>query len=143
MRIVKKILLLGGLLFALLLGGVFISSAIWPRINDVKTGETPEYPELQPQHFSVAAYKAFDAALATAKDLGWEIVRADRQTGEIDAVDTTRILRFKDDVTITIKPGVGENCTVYVHSRSRVGKGDFGTNARRILRFQAELAKRL
>lgn len=143
MRIVKKILLTGGLLFAMLLGGLLISSLIWPRINDVKTGETPEYPELQPQYFSVAAYKAFDAALATARDFGWEILREDRQAGEIKAVETTRVLRFKDDVTITIKPSVGENCTVYVHSRSRMGKGDFGTNARRILRFQAELAKRL
>ncbi len=143
MRIIKKILLTSGLLFAMALGGLLISSLIWPRINDVKTGESSEYPELQPQHFTVATYKAFDAALATAKDFGWEIVREDRQVGEIDAVETTKILRFKDDVTITVKPGVGENCTVYVHSRSRVGKGDFGTNARRILRFQAELAKRL
>lgn len=143
MRIVKKILFTGGLLFALLLGGLLISSLIWPRVNNVKTGESPEYPDLQPQHFSVAAYKAFDAALATAREFGWEIVREDRQTGEISAVETTRLLRFKDDVTITVKPGVGEVCTVYVHSRSRVGKGDFGTNARRILRFQAELAKRL
>lgn len=143
MQVVKRILLTGGLLFAVLLGSLLISSLIWPRINDVKTGETPEYPDLQPQHFTVVAYKAFDAALATARDLGWEIVREDRQAGEIDAVDTTRILRFKDDVTITVKPGVGENCTVYVHSHSRLGKGDFGTNARRIVRFQAELAKRL
>ena len=143
MRIVKKILLMGGLLVALLLSGLLISSAIWPRINNVKTGETPEYADLQPQHFSVAAYKAFDAALATANALGWEVVREDRQTWEIEAVETTRILRFKDDVTITVKPGLGENCTVYVHSRSRVGKSDFGTNARRIQRFQAELAKRL
>ena len=143
MRIARKILLTGGLLFAVLLGGVLISSLLWPRINDVKTGETPEYPELQPQHFMVPAYRAFDAALATVQEFGWEITREDRQAGEIEAVDRTLIFRFKDDVTITIKPGSGENCTVYVHSRSRVGKGDFGTNARRILRFQAELAKRL
>ena len=143
MGIVKKILLWGGLLCAALLGGLLISSLIWPRINDVKTGETLEYPELQPQHFSVAAYRAFDAASATARELGWEILREDRQTGEIDAVETTRILHFKDEITITVNPGVGENCSVYVQSHSRVGKGDFGTNARRIKRFQAELAKRL
>lgn len=143
MRNARKILLTGGLLFAVLLGGVLISSLLWPRTNDVKTGETPEYPELQPQHFMVPAYRAFDATLATVQEFGWEITREDREAGEIEVVATTRIFRFKDDVTITIKPGIGENCTVYVHSRSRVGKGDFGTNARRILRFQAELAKRL
>lgn len=143
MRIFKKLLLLGAVLFALLLAGGLISSFIWPRINDVKTGETPEYPEIQPQHFNVPPYRAFDAALATARDLGWEVLREDREGGEIDAIETTRILRFKDDITITIKPGNNNNCAVYVHSRSRVGKGDFGTNARRILRFQSELTKRL
>lgn len=143
MRVAKKIFLTGGILFALLLSAGLIFSFIWPQINDVKTGETPEYPELQPQHFTVPAYRAFDASLAIAKDFGWEITREDRQAGEIDAVATTLVFHFKDDVTITIKPGGGENCTVYVHSQSRVGKGDFGTNARRILRFQAELAKRL
>lgn len=143
MRSVKKILLTGGVLFALLLSGGLVASFLWPLINDVKTGETPEYPDVQPQHFLVPAYRAFDAALATAREFGWEVTREDRLTGEIDAVETTPLFRFKDDVTITIKPGGGESCTVYVHSRSRVGKGDFGTNARRILRFQAELAKRL
>lgn len=143
MRVIKKFFLIGGLLVVLLLSAGLLASFIWPPINDVKTGETPEYPELQPQHFRVPAYRAFDAALATVRDFGWEISREDRQAGEIDAVDTIFLFRFKDDVTITIKAGNGENCTVYVHSRSRVGKSDFGVNARRILRFQAELAKRL
>ncbi len=143
MRIVKKMMLTLGILFALLVGGVLISGLIWPRINDVKTGDTPEYPEIQPQRFNVAMIRAFDASLATAQDLGWEIVHQSREAGEIEAIDTTKIMRFKDDVTITIKSGTGESCSVYVHSRSRVGKGDLGANARRILLFQTELAKRL
>ena len=143
MRMVKKMILALGVLFALLVGGVLISGLIWPRINDVKTGDTPEYPDLQPQKFGVSVVRAFDASLATARDLGWEIVHESREAGEIEAVDTSRIFRFKDDVTITIKPGTGESCSVYVHSRSRVGKGDLGANARRIIRFQTELAKRL
>ena len=143
MRIVKKMMLTLGILFALLVGGVLISGLIWPRINDVKTGDTPEYPEIQPQRFPVAMIRAFDASVATAQDLGWEIVHQSREAGEIEAIDTTKIMRFKDDVTITIKSGTGESCSVYVHSRSRVGKGDLGANARRILLFQTELAKRL
>lgn len=143
MRIVKKMMLTLGILFALLVGGVLISGLIWPRINDVKTGDTPEYPEIQPQRFNVAMIRAFDASLATAQDLGWEIVHQSREAGEIEAIDTTKIMRFKDDVTITIKSGTGESCSVYVHSRSRVGKGDLGANARRIILFQTELAKRL
>ena len=143
MRMVKKMILALGVLFALLVGGVLISGLIWPRINDVKTGDTPEYPDIQPQKFSVSVVRAFDASLTTARDLGWEIVHESREAGEIEAVNTSRIFRFKDDVTITIKPGTGESCSVYVHSRSRVGKGDLGANARRIIQFQTELAKRL
>jgi len=62
--------------------------------------------------------------------------------GEIHAVATTSVFRFNDDVTITISHE-GEGAVVNVRSHSRVGKGDFGTNARRIRRFQAELAKRV
>jgi uncharacterized protein (DUF1499 family) len=45
-------------------------------------------------------------------------------------------------VTVTIRSEGGVT-VVNVHSRSRIGKGDLGTNARRIRSFQAELAKRL
>ena len=57
--------------------------------------------------------------------------------GEIRAVATTRVLRFKDDVSIT----VGNDGTVNV--RSRIGKGDLGANARRIADFQARLREYL
>jgi Protein of unknown function (DUF1499) len=110
-----------------------VAAAIWPTINDVRTGATPEYPELQAQRFTRPPDQVFAAALATAREMGLEITTAEK--GEIHAVATTRILRFKDDVTITVSP----DSTVNVHSRSRVGKGDLGANARRIADFQARL----
>jgi uncharacterized protein (DUF1499 family) len=60
----------------------------------------------------------------------------------IEAVATTRVFKFKDDVTVTMTRQ-GAATVVNVRSKSRVGKGDLGTNARRIRAFQAELAKRL
>jgi uncharacterized protein (DUF1499 family) len=114
-----------------------VAAAIWPTINDVRTGATPEYPQLQPQRFAKPADQVFAAALATAREMGLEVTSAGN--GEIRAVATTRILRFKDDVTIT----VGADGTVNVHSRSRIGKGDLGANARRIRHFQMRLAEKL
>jgi uncharacterized protein (DUF1499 family) len=108
----------------------------------VKTGETPQYADLQPQRFNQPYDRVFDAALTTAQELDWEVTAQDRNRGEIHAVATTPVLRLKDDVTITISHE-GEGALVNVRSRSRVGKGDWGTNARRIRRFQTELAKRL
>jgi uncharacterized protein (DUF1499 family) len=130
-------------LIALLIAGLGISGLVWPRINDVQTGETPEYPHLQPQEFKLPVYQVFDAALSVARDLGWSDIIEDRGNGRIHAVATTLIFRFKDDITITIQPDGAGGTTVNVRSHSRVGRGDFGANARRIERFQAELARRL
>jgi uncharacterized protein (DUF1499 family) len=142
MRILKKTLLALVALLILLIGSIVIAGMIWPRINDVKTGETAEYPDLQPQEFRQPYYRVYDAALSVANDLGWQIEIEDRQNGKIEAVATTSIFRFRDDVTITFKAD-GPSVFVNLRSHSRVGKGDLGANARRIRLFQAELAKRL
>ena len=131
-----------GLVLVVLLVARLVAAFIWPTINDVKTGETPQYADLQPQHFNQAYAQVFDAALATAQALGWEVTAQDRNQGEIRVVATTTVFRFKDDVTITLSHA-GEGALVNVRSHSRIGKGDLGTNARRIRRFQAELAKRM
>jgi hypothetical protein len=142
MKLAQRFFIAAGLLLCLLVGAALIAGTAWPRINDVRTGATPEYPDLQPQTFGPPPYQVYDAALATAREMGWEIVGEDRAAGEIHAVATVPVFRFKDDVTVTVKPD-GDRVTVNVRSRSRVGKGDLGVNARRIRRFQAELAKRL
>jgi len=115
---------------------------IWPTINDVRTGATPEYPELQPQRFTKPFDQVFAAAAATAREMDFAVAAQSSEKGEILAVATTRVLRFKDDVTITLGRE-GQAVSVNVRSRSRIGKGDLGANARRIRDFQARLAEKL
>ena len=117
-----------GIVVVTLVVARLLAACIWPTINDVRTGATPQYPDLQPQRFAQPYDRVFDAALTTARAQGW--------------VATTRLFRFKDDVTIDVTHE-GDGAVVNVRSHSRIGKGDFGTNARRIRRFQAELAQRL
>jgi uncharacterized protein (DUF1499 family) len=126
----------------LLASSPFMLGLIWPRINDVKTGATPEYPDIQPQRFNQPFEKVFDAALGAAQAMEWDMRETNRDQGIIEAVATTRLFKFKDDVTITVTRE-GDASIVNVRSKSRVGKSDLGTNARRIRAFQAELAKRL
>jgi uncharacterized protein (DUF1499 family) len=126
----------------LLASSPFMLGLIWPTINDVKTGATPEYPDVQPQSFNQPHDKVFEAALAVAQAMGWEIRETNHEQGIIEAVATTRLFKFKDDVTVMITRE-GDATIVNVRSKSRVGKSDLGTNARRIRAFQAELAKRL
>ena len=126
----------------LLASSPFLLGLIWPRINDVKTGATPEYADLQPQRFNQPPEKVFIESLKISLDQGWYIRESKPEQGIIEAVATTRLFKFKDDVTITIT-SEGNSTVVNVRSKSRVGKGDLGTNARRIRAFQAELAKKL
>jgi uncharacterized protein (DUF1499 family) len=126
----------------LLAGSPFMLRLIWPPINDVSTGATPQYGDIQPQRFSQSSEQVFNAALETSRQMGWEIRESAPATGTIEAVATTRLFKFKDDVTVTITREA-EQTIVNVRSRSRVGKGDLGTNARRIRAFQQELARRL
>jgi uncharacterized protein (DUF1499 family) len=123
----------------------FMLRLIWPRVNDVKTGATPEYPDIQPQRFNQPFDKVFEAAANAAQAMGWETRETDREQGVIEAIATTpilKLLKFKDDVTVTVTREA-DATIVNVRSKSYLGKGDLGTNARRIRAFQAELAKRL
>ncbi len=131
-----------GILIVALVAARLLAACIWPTINDVRTGGTPQYADLQPQRFAQPYDRVFEAALATARAEGWDVTTNDRERGEIAAVATTRFLRFKDDVTISVTHD-GDGALVNVRSHSRVGKGDLGANARRIRRFQADLAHRL
>ena len=126
----------------LLASSPFILGLIWPRINDVRTGETPQYADLQPQRFNQPVEQVFAAALAVVQANGWDIRLTEPAEGVIEATATTRLFKFKDDVTITVTRE-GNGSVVNVRSKSRIGKGDLGTNARRIRAFQAELATRL
>jgi len=78
--------------------------------------------------------EVFAAAEKVARDLGWEIVRADPDSGQIEATATTYWFRFKDDVVIRLTPR-GTESYVDIRSKSRVGQGDMGANAGRIQAF--------
>ena len=90
---------------------------------------------------SAAPKEAFTRALAVAQDRGWEIVSADESTGRIEATDTTQWFGFKDDVVVRLTAW-GTGTRVDVRSVSRVGRGDVGTNARRIEEYLDSLQDR-
>lgn len=92
------------------------------------------YPDLMPVRLSVPPAEAFERALAAVEALGWEIVAAEPADGRIEATDTTFWFRFKDDIVIRIRP-TSDGSVVDARSVSRVGRGDAGTNARRLRAF--------
>ncbi|MGI8650948.1 MAG: DUF1499 domain-containing protein [Rubrobacter sp.] len=65
-----------------------------------------------------------------AKRPKWEA--KDERDGEFRLVRTTRILRFKDDVTASVSPEGEDGSKLVAESASRVGKSDFGQNPRNL-----------
>lgn len=98
---------------------------------DVARAQAQAYPDLRTRRMELAPDRAFERALATARNMDWEIVAADPASGRIEATATTLWFGFKDDIVIRVEPD-GGGSRVDLRSVSRVGKSDVGTNARRI-----------
>jgi uncharacterized protein (DUF1499 family) len=117
----------------------------WPRLNDVETGRTPEYPDLQAREYAQGEQAVLKAAQKAVESLPrFTFVAAGHGPGgaEIQAVAATKVLKFKDDMTVRIRRQ-GARTRVSVRSRSRVGQWDFGQNARNIREFQAALDREM
>ncbi|TMA41924.1 MAG: DUF1499 domain-containing protein, partial [Deltaproteobacteria bacterium] len=56
----------------------------------------------------------------------------DGASGTIEAVATTRVFGFQDDIAIRVRADGSAASRVDVRSKSRDGKGDLGANAARI-----------
>ena len=136
-------------IFGALLLAIFVlllsSRLIWPAINDVETGKTAEYPELKPYHSKLPLEAVFWVAARTAKTMPlWTITNIQKSEGLIQAEATTPSMGFVDDVTINVdRVKDSDQVVVNLRSKSRVGKSDFGANARRIKAFLARLETNL
>ena len=99
------------------------------------------YPDLKPAVRDDSPESAYEAVLAAARRMPrWSIIGADAAARVIEAVATTGLMRFKDDVVIEVRPK-GTGSAVHMRSKSRAGKGDLGANAARIRAFFAELSR--
>ena len=105
---------------------------------DFSALQTQAYPDIAPVHFDKPADQAFAAALDTVRKKGWTIVAADGERGRIEATDRTFWYGFTDDIVVRVSAD-GAGSRVDVRSKSRLGRGDFGTNARRVRAYLAAI----
>lgn len=132
---------IGFLIAALLVGVIALAVALqvddWSRdltSNTAQTSEGADDPDLRPLATSTTGAKlAADVKRAAESLPGWSVVAVD--TGQLEVVvrlvRTTKLFRFKDDITVRIVDQ-GPQRLLTVTSRSRVGKGDLGQNPRNI-----------
>jgi uncharacterized protein (DUF1499 family) len=89
------------------------------------------YPDLAPLVLKAPRDKVFAAAQDALASMGLELVGADAAQGRIEATATSLLFGFKDDVVVRIAED-SNGVKVDVRSKSRVGRNDFGVNAKRI-----------
>ncbi len=106
--------------------------------EEVASLQREYYPDIEPLILNQTWNNVFDEALDLVEGRGWSLSHADRQTGRIEATDTTSWMGFKDDVVIRLRRVEG-GVRVDMRSLSRVGQGDLGVNAARIRDFLDDL----
>ena len=101
--------------------------------NVAETTSDSAFPELRPRTYAAPAALMFDVARRAAEALHWELGTVEPEARKIEAVATTRVIKFKDDVTIWVEADGEERSTLFARSASRAGVVDLGANTRHIM----------
>jgi len=109
---------------------------------EVGAQQKQAYPDLAPLITKAPKEQVFDAALSTVASMGLKITNANPAEGRLEAVDTTLLYGFQDDMVVRIQESQ-QGTRIDVRSKSRVGRSDLGVNAKRIRTFLSKLRSAL
>lgn len=112
----------------------------YPAVN--AEPQRAAYPEVRPLEVSLGVGDAFAEALAEAEARGWKVLSADPAEGQIEAIATSRLFGFEDEVAIRVSEA-DAGSRIDMRSRSRLGQIDRGANAARIAAFLSDLEVRV
>lgn len=110
--------------------------------DEVRAAQRTAYPDIATIMVGMDPTEAYQLALGVAGDLGWKVVDSEppNLNGDgsalIEAIRGSFFFGFPTDIAIRIRPGATETA-IDVRCVSRVGRHDFGSNARRARKFIA------
>lgn len=112
--------------------------------NDVTAGDCWYYPDLTPETVQGPREDILRRIEQAIENGGsnWELQSTDPDSGTVRAVVETPVFGFRDDVSVRLEPAPGDEPNrwkIIARSRSRVGLGDFGKNARNLRAFYRRL----
>lgn len=137
-----KILLTLVLVVVLVLVLAAVPRINWQNLTHNRAETRPDHPNpaLRTRHYHLSAETFLITFETLLNDLPrWRMLDVNQRTGNMIAQRKTPLFRFVDDIQISIRETDQSHLTLNIRSASRVGKGDFGQNARNI----QELLKRL
>ncbi|MFB6373749.1 MAG: DUF1499 domain-containing protein [Bradymonadaceae bacterium] len=118
----RRVLTILGTFVGVVVTALLVAASVWPVINEVETGKTPEYPEIQPQYYTAEPARVFEQSRKAVESMPrWQLVSAQSGSHTIKATHETYVFGFVDDVTVWIEPVTEFVTRVRVRSASRVG----------------------
>ncbi|MEZ4415641.1 MAG: DUF1499 domain-containing protein [Gemmatimonadota bacterium] len=113
--------------------------------NQAQTHPAARDPRLRGRRYAIPFDRVWNVATLLADQglPGWRVTSWNDREGLIKAEARAGVFRWTDEVTIRITLDENAQTRVDLTSRSKVGKADFGMNARRIETFLRELDQRL
>ena len=143
--LLKIILGLAAAVFVMLTGAILINRVplldspglserlrVYFTTNIAEISDQHRFPELQAQDDERDAATLYATTVRAIKKLGWEIITQDIKQRRIEAVVTSGLWKFKDDISVWIETQPTGGSRLYAHSQSRVGRGDLGANTRHL-----------
>ncbi len=113
-------------------------SLVYPE--SFKEKQRKLYPDLKPFTCPLPAQELFARALKLVHQRGWKVIHEGEKSLRIEAIATTALLRFKDDIVIEVK-SEPSGSSLHMRSRSRLGRSDLAANFKRIDLFLSDLSK--
>lgn len=99
------------------------------------------YSDIRSVRIAQAVPQVMAKAQRLAKARGWDVALYLPEQGRMEATETSRLFRFKDDIVLRVRLSEdGDESIIDMRSVSRVGQSDLGVNAGRIKSFLADLS---
>ncbi|MCB1667879.1 MAG: DUF1499 domain-containing protein [Porticoccaceae bacterium] len=99
--------------------------------DDLAEMQRSAYPDIQPLLLAASMEEVRDAVRKHIQSQGWIELGDNSGTQQLEAVATTRVMGFEDDIVFRLT-ATGPLTRLDIRSASRVGVGDLGANAERI-----------
>lgn len=105
---------------------------------EVAAAQKQAYPDVVTMLSKLSPDALYARARQAVQDFGWQVADASDSQWRIEAVDTTLLYGFKDDIVVQIRSDANGS-RLDVRSASRVGRSDLGVNAARIRKLLARI----
>jgi uncharacterized protein (DUF1499 family) len=100
------------------------------------------YPDLAPLKSDLTTDKLFEQVQAAALEMpGWVIASLEAPRFSLEAISTSVVLRFKEDIVVQVRTDADGGSSVHMRSKSR--SGHKGQGIKQVRAFLDKLAKKL